>query len=175
MTVASINKLVFTAQPVGLKLTNVILAPIVVQVESPTGVPLATNGVPLTLSLASGGGIMSGTLTRNTDASGKATFNDLRFNRTGFKTLKASAAAQTPAISLPFKIVAVEEEQWTTNGFLLSLYGTNNIGTTIIYATTNLTTLFEPIYTNPPTTNAIQFLDTAATNYRARFYRAVEQ
>ena len=173
VTVASMNKLAFTTQPVGGKLTNVILAPVVVQVESPTSDPMATNGVPITLSLASGGGLQ-GTLTQNTDASGKATFSDLKFNQTGFKTLRASSASQTATISVPFKIVAIEEEQWTTNGFLLSLYGTNNIGTTIIYATTNLTSWI-PIYTNPPTTNAIQFLDTASTNYRARYYRAVEQ
>ena len=175
VTVASMNKLVFTTQPVGGKLTNVILAPVVVQVESPTSDPLATNGVPITLSIASGGGTMFGTLTQNTDSSGKVTFSDLRFNQTGFKTLKASAPAETPAISIPFKIVAVEEVQWTTNGFLLSLYGTNNIGTTIIYATTNLTAPFVPIYTNPPTPNAIQFLDSASTNYRARFYRVAVQ
>jgi hypothetical protein len=173
--VASMNKLAFTTQPVGGKLTNVILAPVVVQVESPTSDPLATNGVPITLSIASGGGTMFGTLTQNTDSSGKATFSDLKFSQTGFKTLRASSASQTAAISIPFKIVAVEEEQWTTNGFLLSLYGTNNIGTTIIYATTNLLSAWIPIYTNPPTTNAIQFLDTDSTNYRARFYRTVEQ
>src|ERR1017187_3265366 len=175
VTVASMNKLVFTTQPVGGKLTNVILAPVVVQVASPTSDPLATNGVPVTLSLASGGGAIFGTSTQNTDASGKATFSDLRFSQTGFKTLKASAAAETPAISLPFKIVAVEEEQWTTNGFLLSLYGTNSLGTTIISATTNLLSAWTPIYTNPPTTNAIQFIDTAAPNYRTRFYRIAVQ
>ncbi len=144
VTVASMNKLVFTTQPIGGKLTNVILAPIVVQVESPTSDPLATNGVPITLSLASGGGTIFGTLTHNTDASGKVTFSDLKFNQTGFKTLKASAPAETPGISIPFKIVAVEEEQWTTNGFLLSLYGTNDLGTTIIYVTTNLSMPFVP-------------------------------
>jgi hypothetical protein len=174
LTVVSMNKLVFTTQPVGGKLTNVILAPIVVQVESPTSDPLATNGVPITLSLASGGGLQ-GTLIQNTDASGKATFNDLKFSQTGFKTLRASSPSLTAVTSVLFKIVAVEEEQWTTNGFLLSLYGTNNLGPTIIYATTNLISAWIPIYTNPPTTNAIQFLDTASTNYRVRFYRAVEQ
>jgi hypothetical protein len=174
VTVAGINQLVFTTQPVGNKLTNVILAPVVVQVETSTGVPVATNGVPITLSLASGGGLL-GTLIQNTDASGKATFSDLKFSQTGFKTLRASSASQTAATSVAFKIVAVEEEQWTTNGFVLSLYGSNNIGTTIIYATTNLLSAWKPIYTNPPTTNAIQFLDTTATNYRARYYRAVEQ
>jgi hypothetical protein len=174
VTVASINKLVFTVQPVGLKLTNIILAPIVVQVESPTGSPLATNGVPITLSLASGGGLQ-GTLTQNTDATGKSIFSDLRFSQTGLKTLRASSASQTAATSVAFKIVAVEEEQWTTNGFLLSLYGTNSLGTTLISATTNLLSAWTPIYTNPPTTNAIQFLDTASTNYRARFYRIAVQ
>jgi hypothetical protein len=44
----------------------------------------------------------------------------------------------------------------------------------VIYASTNLH-LWTPIYTNPPTTGAIQFLDSSATNYPLRFYRAAEQ
>ena len=174
VTVASVGKLMFTAQPVGGELTNVILAPVVVQVETTTGVPVKAKGVPVTISLASGSGVMQGTLTQNSDANGEATFSDLKFTQTGFKTLRASSISQTAATSLPFKIVAVEEEQWTTNGFLLSLYGTNSLGPTIIYASTNLTD-WAPIYTNPPTTNSIQFFDASSTNIPVRFYQAVEQ
>lgn len=42
------------------------------------------------------------------------------------------------------------------------------------YASTNLTE-WAPIYTNPPTSGIIQFLDTQSKKYRARFYRAIEQ
>jgi len=56
---------------------------------------------------------------------------------------------------------------------IFTLYGLPD-ETYSIQASTNLTTWL-PIYTNLPMTNVIQFLDPAATNYRARFYRAVEQ
>src|SRR3989442_1019349 len=67
VTVARIDKLAFTIQPVGGKIPGAILAPVVVQVEVPLGDPVATNGVPVTLSLSSGQGVLNGTLTRNTD------------------------------------------------------------------------------------------------------------
>jgi hypothetical protein len=174
VTVASSNKLVFATQPVGV-LTNIVLAPVVVQIETPTGVPFPTNGVPITLSLASGSGPILGTLTQNTDASGKATFADLRFNLYGYKTLKASTGPATPVNSVSFRILPLQEALWTTNGFQLTLNGTNSLGSTIIYATRDLTLAFAPIYTNPATSGPIVFVDSKATNFPVRFYQAVEQ
>jgi hypothetical protein len=80
----------------------------------------------------------------------------------------------TPATSASFRIVPLIEVQWTSSGFMLQLNGTNSFGPTIIYASTNLMS-WTPIYTNPPTTNVIQFFDTSSTNFPIRFYRAVEQ
>ena len=174
VTVASINKLAFAMQPVSGRMTNAVLAPVVVQVQTPLGDPFATNGVPVTLSLDSGSGTLSGTLTQNTDPTGKATFSDLSIDQIGMKTLRASSPVQTPATSSAFKIVPLIEVQWTSGGFMLRLNGTNNYGPTIIYATTNLES-WMPIYTNPPTTNAILFLDSDSTNFPYRFYRAVAQ
>jgi hypothetical protein len=71
--------------------------------------------------------------------------------------------------------IKLEKGQWTASGFLLSLPGPNNLGPTIVYATTNLLSAWTPIFTNPPTASAIEFLDTASTTYRSRFYRTVEQ
>jgi hypothetical protein len=65
--------------------------------------------------------------------------------------------------------------QWTTTGFLLTLSGNNDLGPTVIYATTNLLFPWKPIFTNPPIAGTIEFLDSNATNYRARFYNTVEQ
>jgi hypothetical protein len=64
--------------------------------------------------------------------------------------------------------------QWTNGGFVLQLNSTNSLGPTIIYASTNLLSR-TPIYTNAPTPNSIQFLDTSSTSSPARYYRAVEQ
>jgi hypothetical protein len=142
----------------------------VVQVENPGGNPIATNGVPVTLSLNSGSGVIGGTLTQNTDPTGKATFSDLSCNQTGTKTLLASASALTPATSAAFSIVPFIEIQWTSNGFVVELNGTNTPNSTIISASTNLTS-WTPIYTNGPTNGAIIFLDSDSARFPRRFYR----
>jgi hypothetical protein len=62
----------------------------------------------------------------------------------------------------------------TTNGLQLELdavYATNSV---VIYASTDLVSWL-PIFTNPPSTNSVRFLDAAATNAPQRFYRALEQ
>src|ERR1035441_3099045 len=117
VTVASINKLAFATQPVSGKIPGTILPPVVVQVEYPIGDPVAASGVPVTLSLNSGSGVLSGTLTQLTDAAGKATFSDLSLDQIGIKTLLASAPMLTPAASAPFRIVALIEGQRTSGGF----------------------------------------------------------
>jgi len=174
ISVASINQLAFTVEPAGGKLPGAILAPVAVQVEDPGGNPIATNGVPVTLSLNSGGGTLSGTLTRNTDPTGQATFSDLSINLIGTKTLRASSSGLTSATSTPFAIVPLIGTQWTSSGFVLQLNGTNSPGSTIISASTNLMS-WTPIYTNAPTNGAIIFLDPTSTNFPQRFYRFLQQ
>ena len=62
---------------------------------------------------------------------------------------------------------------WTSGGLHLQL--DNLAGSAVvIYTSTNLL-LWTPIFTNPPATGSIQFLDSSATNYLFRYYRAVEQ
>ena len=174
MSVASINKLAFTTQPIGGELTNVIIAPVVVQIEDPSNNPVAVSGVPITVGLDSGSGIVNGTLTQSTDSSGKSTFSDLSFSTVGAKTIHATSSGLTTAISVPFQILPLVGLQTTNTGFLIQLNGTNSHGSTIISASTNLITWI-PIFTNAPTNGPILFLDTNATNFRARFYKIVEQ
>ena len=174
LLIGGLNKLVFTTGPVGGKVTRAILARVVVQIEDSAGNPLADSGVPITLSMNSGSGTLSGTLTQNTDPTGKATFADLSIDQAGTKMLWASSPLLTTAMSNPFSIVPLIQVRWTNGGFMLQLNGTNTFGPTIISASTNLLS-WTPIYTNPPTTNVIQFFDAASTNFPARFYRAVEQ
>jgi hypothetical protein len=174
MSVASINKLAFTTQPVGGKLTNVIIAPVIVQIEDPSNNAVAVSNVPVTISLGSGAGIVNGTLTQNTDATGKSTFSDLSFNVVGSKMLRASASNLTAGVSVPFQILPLVGVQWSNNTFLIQLNGNNNLGSVIIYASTNLTA-WVPIYTNAATNGPIQFLDTSASNYPMRFYKFTEQ
>jgi hypothetical protein len=174
MAVASINKLAFTTQPIGGVLTNIIIPPVIVQIQDPSNNPVTISGVPISLSLASGSGIINGTLTKSTDSTGKSTFNDLSFSAFGGKTLRATSSGLTTAISLPFEIVQLVGVRWTNTGFLIQLNGTNGLAPITIYASTNLSS-WTPIYTNAPTNGPILYLDTAATNYRARFYHILEQ
>lgn len=171
--VSSINQLAFTSEPVGGKLTNTILVPVVVQVEDPSSNAVPVSGVPIAMSLNSGSGIINGTLVQNTDSSGRATFGNLSFNVAGTKTLRAASSGLTSAISVPFQILPLIGLQLTNTGALIQLNGSNTFGPVTIYASTNLANplAWTPIYTNAATNGSIQFLDSVATNYPARFYR----
>jgi hypothetical protein len=62
----------------------------------------------------------------------------------------------------------------TTNGLqfrLDSVYATNSV---VIFTSTDLVSWL-PVFTNPPATGSVLFLDSAATNTPQRFYRATER
>ncbi len=84
-------KLGFTTQPANTA-PGTTMSPVVVQLQDAGGLSVASNNVPVTLTLTSGTGTLSGTVTQNTDASGKATFNDLSIDLTGTKQLTATAS-----------------------------------------------------------------------------------
>ena len=172
ISVSSLNKLAFTTQPVGNVLTNVTLAPVVVQVEDPSNNFVAVSGTPITVALNSGVGTLNGTLTQNTDATGKAIFADLNITAAGTKSLRATTPLLTTAVSVPFQILPLLGLQVSHSGFLIQLNGNNDLNPLSIYASTNLFT-WTLIYTNGPTNGQIQILDSAATNYPARFYHLV--
>jgi hypothetical protein len=62
----------------------------------------------------------------------------------------------------------------TTNGFQLQVNGIFASQSMVIYASTDMISWL-PILTNPPATGSVRFLDSAATNWSQRFYRATEQ
>lgn len=76
------SQLGFTTQPSSTAV-NATMSPVVVQVQASGGGAVASNGVPVTLTLTTGSGTLSGTTTQNTDSSGKATFSDLSINTVG--------------------------------------------------------------------------------------------
>jgi len=63
---------------------------------------------------------------------------------------------------------------FSNNGFGWQLDQLSGHGTIIILASTNLVD-WVPVFTNPPVTGSLQFLDPRVTNQPYRFYRAVEQ
>ena len=65
-------KLGFTTQPANAA-PSATMSPVVVQVQASNGVAVASNNVPVTLTMTSGSGSLGGTLTQNTDVTGKAT------------------------------------------------------------------------------------------------------
>lgn len=173
ISVGSLDKLAFTTQPAGNVLTNVTLAPVVVQVEDPSNNFVAISGIPITLALNSGSGTLNGTLTQNTDATGKASFADLNITAAGTKTLRAISSELTTAVSVPFQVLPLIGLQLSHSGCLIQLNGNNDLSPLSIYASTNLFT-WTLIYTNGPTNGQIQILDSSATNFPARFYQMVK-
>jgi hypothetical protein len=69
-------------------------------VQDSEGNPSAQAGVAITASISSGGGTLGGTVTVNTDASGRATFTDLSIEGApGPRTLLFIASSLTPVVS----------------------------------------------------------------------------
>lgn len=102
------QKLGFISQPTDTQV-NVVMNPVVVQVQSAAGSAAASNNVPITLTLTSGSGNLYGTTTRNTDATGKATFDDLYLDTVGAGKQFTAAASGigsglSNAISATFSI-----------------------------------------------------------------------
>jgi hypothetical protein len=105
ITVVNINKLAILQSSANTN-AGATLAPLIVQIEDANSNAVPESGVAVTVSLATGSGTLSGTLTQLTDATGRATFPDLSVNLIGSKTLQvaASAADLSPAISASFII-----------------------------------------------------------------------
>jgi pectate lyase len=130
-------KLGFTTQPVSTQV-GVTLSPVVVQVQTAGGAAVASNAVPITLTLSSGSGTLGGTTTRNTDVNGAATFDDLSIDTIGTgKQLTAAAsgigAGLTNAVSSTFAItetpvvsgLTITRSQMDPAGFVLDGHDDN--------------------------------------------------
>jgi adhesin/invasin len=96
----------FVQQPSNTLAGQVIAPPVTVQVQNSSGGPSNTAGVPIVVSLSSGTGTLTGATVQITDATGTATFNDLRIGAAGPKQLTASSSSQAPAVSSTFQITA---------------------------------------------------------------------
>ena len=98
-------KLAFTTQPVNTT-AGATMANVVVQIQDANGNAVAQSGTAITLTL-NGSTLYSGTNPQNTDASGKATFNDLVIRQAGTGlTFGAAGGGLTGATSSSFNITA---------------------------------------------------------------------
>jgi adhesin/invasin len=103
---AGSSSLAFVQQPSNAAAGQIIAPPVTVQVRDGSLNPMQVPGIPVFLSLSSGTGTLSGTVVQLTDATGLATFNDLKIGAVGTKTLRAASPQQAPINSNPFQITA---------------------------------------------------------------------
>jgi hypothetical protein len=93
------TQLTLSTSPTGYQ-SNVTLSPApVVQVRDGLGQPIQQANIPVTVSVASGGGTVTGTVTVNTDASGVATFSDVQLLASGTQTLRFSSASLNAVVT----------------------------------------------------------------------------
>jgi uncharacterized protein (TIGR03437 family) len=98
------SSLAFVQQPGNTAIGQVIAPPVTVQVTDTSGSPVQVAGGPITISLAEGTGVLSGTLVQLTDAAGLAAFPDLRLDQPGAMRLRAIAPGRSPAQSNSFQV-----------------------------------------------------------------------
>jgi hypothetical protein len=98
------TRVAFVQQPTSGLAGAVISPPVTVQVQDASGKPVGgTFTVTIALGANPGGGVLGGTLTRTTDPSGLATFDDLTVSAPGVGyTLVASASGLTSVTSAAF-------------------------------------------------------------------------
>jgi hypothetical protein len=76
----------------------------------------------------------------------------------------------SPPPAPPFLLTA---GSFTNGSFTLHLSGLSGHGNVVIYASTNLTA-WTPIFTNPPVTGLLDYVDSPPSNRPQRYYRAAE-
>jgi hypothetical protein len=105
-----VNKLVFVQQPANVTAGNT-MAPIVVDVEDPSGNLISSSNATVTLSVASGPGSLGGTLSVAA-VNGVATFNHLSIDTAGDYTINAAGSgALAPAESASFTVAPAAASQ----------------------------------------------------------------
>ncbi len=80
---AGSSSLAFGQQPSNAAAGQIIAPPVTVQVIGGSGNAMQVPGIPVYLSLSSGTGALFGTVVQVTDATGLATFNDLKIGTVG--------------------------------------------------------------------------------------------
>ncbi|MGD0387444.1 MAG: hypothetical protein ABSC42_00700 [Tepidisphaeraceae bacterium] len=103
VSVAAASKVAFTQQPTNVQPGNAISPAVTVSVEDTFGNVITSNSSSVTISLASGPGILSGTLTVAA-VNGVATFSDLALSATGSYTLNATDGSLTSGTSDGFTV-----------------------------------------------------------------------
>jgi hypothetical protein len=131
------SKLAFTSTPATTAAGTALS--IAIAVQSSTGITVPTAGVSVTVALGAnpGSGILAGTNTATTDATGVATFSGLSINKVGTGyTLAASSTGLTSATSPAFNITggAAATLAFTTSAVAGAASATANLGPITVQA-----------------------------------------
>ena len=121
---AAASRLAFTTQPVGTT-NGATLTAVVVQLQDQFSNNVAGSGTNISLTL-NGGGTLGGTTSLATDASGKATFNNLNVTGAGGgATFTASASPLTSATSSSFNVAQASTTAAANSSANPSVFGSN--------------------------------------------------
>ena len=101
---AAACQLAFIQSPTDAVAGVTISPAVVVQVEDAFSNPVATSGVPVSLTISTGLGTLDGTTLQSTDSGGIATFGDLQIAAAGVKQLTAARDGLIPVVSSLFTI-----------------------------------------------------------------------
>lgn len=148
VTVATANKVVFSAQPTNVTAGLAITPAVKVAVQTAAGAAVPTANIQVTVAIGTnpGGGTLSGTATALTDSSGVATFTTLSINKAGTGyTLTASSAGLTSTTSSSFTVSAAAASKLVVTSAALS--GVASAGATL----GPLTVQRQDVYGNPVT------------------------
>lgn len=178
VTALAASKVIWAVQPsTANRTSNIIPAP-TVRVTDTYGNYIAQNGLSITVSLQDNteGATLSGTLTRNTDATGAAVFSGLNLNVLGSYILRATPATTYALVdSVPFTVIQLIPQNTVAVMEMLngSMYYTGNgntsypghgisFGTNNIDGTTSYT--WKVVATNLDAQNATLRLKLAGGN-----------
>lgn len=105
-TTAVASRLVLVTQPAAMVASGQVLDPQpVLQLQDPTGNPLARGDVSVAVQIAAGDGSLQGTTTRSSDATGAIAFTDLAIvGAPGARTLIFAASGYASATSTPVSL-----------------------------------------------------------------------
>jgi hypothetical protein len=115
------SKLSLTTQPSVYTSAANLSSSMSVQVRDWANTAVNGQNVPVTVSIENGDGVLSGTLTRNTNASGLATFDDLKITGTGIQKLRFTASGLTAVVSTDLFTVAVSGSTTICSGSSVTL------------------------------------------------------
>ena len=99
------DRLSFKRQPSNATVSEPIAPSIQIQLNDQFGNKVKTSGTSISISLASGTGTISGTLTQTTNSSGIADFSDLEIDQTGSKKIQATGSGLASVTSNTFEVL----------------------------------------------------------------------